>query len=149
MESPAPPSPSDTRDSIPTKKGDIDSGLLAGQRVLLVEDSLIIALDAEDILVRLGARDVVTEATVENALAAIDDNTPDFAVLDINLGERNSFSVADVLLAKDVPFVFATGYGEQAKLPEQHASRLVLQKPYTITTVSRRLTAWKNGDSNA
>ncbi|WP_265530195.1 HWE histidine kinase domain-containing protein [Sphingomicrobium marinum] len=149
MESQAPPSPSTAADGVPVNKVEINSSLLKGERVLLVEDSLIIALDAEDILVRLGASEVVTEATVENALAAIDEVKPDFAVLDINLGDRDSFSIADILLAKDIPFVFATGYGEQAKLPKQHASRLVLQKPYTIATVSRRLSAWKEGNSKA
>ena len=119
--------------------GGSNERLLEDKVVMLVEDSLIIALDAEDILTRLGARSVVTEASVSGAIASIDNTKPDFAVLDINLGDTNSFRIADVLDDNDIPFVFATGYGEQASLPEQHRSRIVLQKPYTIGTMSRRI----------
>ncbi|WP_343060517.1 HWE histidine kinase domain-containing protein [Sphingomonas rhizophila] len=98
----------------------VNSTLLSGKRVLLVEDSLIIALDAEDILRRLGARDVITEGNVSGAILAIETSPPDLAVLDINLGDHNSFAIADRLNDIGIPFVFATGYGEQAQLPEAH-----------------------------
>jgi hypothetical protein len=35
--------------------------------------------------------------------------------------------------------MFATGYGEQAQLPSNHMARMVVQKPYTLGAVSRRL----------
>ena len=118
-----------------TARGD----LLVGQTVLLVEDSLIIALDAEDILRRLGASDIATEGNVGDAIAAIRTVTPDVAILDINLGDHDSFPIADALVAAGVPFLFATGYGEQLLLPEAHRSRIVLQKPYTMASLARRL----------
>lgn len=110
--------------------------VLAGHDVLLVEDSLIIALDAEDIAERLGAVQVTTAATVEGALDALDRGTPTVAILDINLGDKTSFMVADRLADLGVPFIFATGYGEQACLPDSHAHRLVVQKPYTIENIA-------------
>lgn len=113
--------------------------LLAGQRVLLVEDSLIIALDAEDILSRLGADSVVTAGSVDAALDLIDAATPTIALLDINLGIGTSFPIADVLHEREVPFMFATGYGEQAKFPDVHRARPVVQKPYTIGNIARAL----------
>jgi light-regulated signal transduction histidine kinase (bacteriophytochrome) len=113
--------------------------LLAGQRVLLVEDSLIIALDAEDIAMRLGAADVVTAASVDAALDLIAASPPTVAILDINLGNGNSFPIADALLERQIPFMFATGYGEQAQFPDQHRGRPVVQKPYTIENVARAL----------
>jgi light-regulated signal transduction histidine kinase (bacteriophytochrome)/CheY-like chemotaxis protein len=115
------------------------SDLLNEQRVLLVEDSLIIALDAEDILSRLGAEQVWTEGTVAGAIAAIETANPTIAVLDINLGDTNSFAIADRLEELGIPFLFATGYGEQSKLPDRHMSRIVVQKPYTLATMNRRL----------
>ncbi len=115
------------------------SDLLRGQRVLLVEDSLIIALDAEDILRRLGADYVLTEATVAGAIAAIETHSPTIAVLDINLGDSHSFPIADRLADLNIPFLFATGYGEQSKLPERHMDRIVVQKPYTLAAMNRRL----------
>jgi len=111
--------------------------ILAGQKMLLVEDSLIIALDAEDIAGRLGAASVSTAATVEGALENIDEDLPTVAMLDINLGDRTSFVVADRLADLNVPFIFATGYGEQAQLPEQHRGRIVVQKPYTLENIAR------------
>ncbi|AOH82920.1 two-component system sensor histidine kinase/response regulator [Sphingomonas panacis] len=115
--------------------------VLAGLDVLLVEDSLIIALDAEDIATRLGAETVTTVATVEGALDAIEQHMPGVAMLDINLGDRNSFAIADRLMTLGVPFVFATGYGEQAQLPADHRGRTVVQKPYTLENVARALDA--------
>lgn len=118
---------------------DFDPNLITGKTVLLVEDSLIIALDAEDALRRLGAKTVVTESTVPGAIAAIEYEKPQLAVLDINLGDTTSFSIADRLAALEVPFLFATGYGEQARLPDRLIDRPVLQKPYTLGMLSRRL----------
>ncbi|WP_232494420.1 hypothetical protein [Novosphingobium kaempferiae] len=60
-----------------------------------------------------------------------------FAVLDINLGDQASFPVADRLLEKRVPFLFASEYGEQAKLPDEHRARMVIQKPYTAHNLAR------------
>lgn len=115
------------------------SGVLEGQRVLLVEDSLIIALDAEDILRRLGASDVVTAASVGVAIALIEETSPTIAMLDINLGDQTSFPIADRLSEEGIPFLFATGYGEQAQLPGDHKARVVLQKPYTLKNVARAM----------
>ena len=113
--------------------------MLAGRDVLLVEDSLIIALDAEDIVARLGAGTVSTSATVDGALDLLETERPGIAMLDINLGDRNSFAIADRLLALGVPFLFATGYGEQAQLPAEHRDRMVVQKPYTLENVARAM----------
>jgi light-regulated signal transduction histidine kinase (bacteriophytochrome)/CheY-like chemotaxis protein len=112
---------------------------LAERSVLLVEDSLIIALDAEDILIRLGSDGVVVHATIHGALDYLDNSTPSLAVLDINLGDRTSFPVADRLAELGVPFIFASGYGEQASLPMEHRGRQVLQKPYTLENMARAL----------
>lgn len=65
--------------------------MLAGHHVLLIEDSLIIALDAEDAVQRLGADTVATAATVDAALDLLADTPPTVAMLDINLGDRDSF----------------------------------------------------------
>lgn len=113
--------------------------VLKGHDILLVEDSLIIALDAEDIAHRLGAKTVTTAATVHGALEHIDASRPTVALLDINLGDRNSYPIADRLAELRIPFLFATGYGEQANLPQEHRGRLVVQKPYTIENIARAM----------
>jgi len=113
--------------------------MLSGHDVLLVEDSLIIALDAEDIVTRLGAETIATAATAAGALDQIDARPPTIAMLDINLGDRNSYPVADRLAELGIPFLFATGYGEQANLPKNHRGRIVVQKPYTLENVARAM----------
>lgn len=114
--------------------------ILAAKTVLIVEDSLIIALDAEDVVKKLGAEGVMTAASVAAGLQLLDEPVkPDIAMLDINLGDKSSFPIADRLRALDIPFLFASGYGEQAHLPAAHAERLVVQKPYTIENVARAM----------
>ena len=114
------------------------SDMLQGLTVLLVEDSLIIALDAEDILQRVGAS-LATASTLEAAHDLLDRLRPDLAILDINLGDQTSFSIADRLADQGIPFFFASGYGEQAKLPMEHRARTVVQKPYTTGNLIRTI----------
>ncbi|MCB8876623.1 HWE histidine kinase domain-containing protein [Acidisoma silvae] len=108
-------------------------------KVLLVEDSLIIAMDAEDILMELGAVEVRTVSTVAQALESLAQEKPSVAVLDVNLGEENSFPIADALKAAGVRYVFATGYGDQLRLPDAHAGTPTVKKPYTAASLSRVL----------
>lgn len=119
------------------EKGAAPDQVLTDQTMFIVEDSLIIALDAEDVARKLGAAEVLTAATVEAGLETLEQMRPTVAMLDINLGDRSSFPIADRLDALGVPFVFASGYGEQAHLPAKHAGRTVVQKPYTIENVAR------------
>lgn len=103
--------------------------------VLLVEDSLIIAMDAEDILTQLGAARVTTVANLAEAFAEIDRGLPDLAILDINLGSETSLPVAQKLRAAGVRFAFATGYGDQLVLPDDLADTPVVSKPYTLASL--------------
>ncbi len=106
---------------------------------LIVEDNLIIAMNAEVILLELGARHVETAASVKQALSAIDRAVPGFALLDLNLGPENSIPVGMRLKELGVPFIFATGYGERAPIPETLAAAPVIQKPYTNEVVQAAL----------
>jgi hypothetical protein len=47
------------------------------------------------------------------ALAALEQTVLDGAILDINLGGEMAFPVADALMARGIPFIFATGYDAQ------------------------------------
>lgn len=106
---------------------------------LIVEDNLIIAMSAEVILLELGARHVETAASVNQALKAIEREKPSFALLDLNLGNENSIRVGQKLLELEIPFIFATGYGERAPIPEDLAAAPVIQKPYTRELVENAL----------
>jgi light-regulated signal transduction histidine kinase (bacteriophytochrome) len=102
---------------------------------LIVEDNLIIAMSAEVILLELGARHVETAASVAQAIQAIERAKPSFALLDINLGGESSIPIGKKLAEMNVPFIFATGYGERAPIPDDLASAPVIQKPYTREVV--------------
>ncbi|RYE58842.1 MAG: GAF domain-containing protein [Rhizobiaceae bacterium] len=98
--------------------------------VLLVEDSMLIALDVEDALKTLGANRVITASGVRQARDAIATVPIDFAILDINLGSETSMTIAEELITRDIRFVFASGYGEQAQLSKEFAGHEVISKPY-------------------
>ena len=99
--------------------------------VLLVEDNMLIALDTEDALLEAGVRSVVIAATADAALAQLERARPDFAVLDFNLGGETSESVAQALSAADVPFCYATGYGEAVIELATQPPCGILRKPYS------------------
>nr|WP_245431155.1 response regulator [Rhodoplanes roseus] len=103
--------------------------------MLLVEDTMIIALDAEDMLRQLGVNTVRMVASVADALATIETRAPAFALLDVNLGAESSFAIAARLRQLGVPFAFATGYGEQAAFPPEFSDTPRLRKPYTAETL--------------
>ncbi len=105
------------------------------QDILLVEDTMIIAMDAEETLRELGVAEVRSASNVRAALALIDERLPDFALLDVNLGDETSFELADRLAALGVGFAFATGYGEQLAFPEQFLSTPKLRKPYNADSM--------------
>ncbi|HSF13688.1 MAG TPA: HWE histidine kinase domain-containing protein, partial [Erythrobacter sp.] len=107
--------------------------------VLVVEDSIIIALDTEENLKRLGVDEVRLESSVAGALFAIADRKPDFAIIDFNLGGESSEPIATALREAGVRFVLATGYAEAAGEFEQMGAEAVLRKPYGMTEIERLL----------
>ena len=102
--------------------------LLAGQRVLVVEDELLILMMIEDMLADLGCTSVSVAAGVEKALALIDAEVFDAALLDMNLNGNASHSVAEALVARGVPFIYSTG-NKGHSLSDGYPDRPVLKKP--------------------
>jgi CheY-like chemotaxis protein len=106
-------------------------------RILLVEDSMIIALDAEETLLQLGAAEVVVQTTVAGALAALAEDSFDLALLDHSLGSETSEAVAEALRARGIPFWLATGYNEMADQLDEIGARGLLVKPYGKDELAR------------
>ncbi len=103
--------------------------MLEGRSLLVVEDEMLVLLHIEDTLADLGCRSVSAAATIDQALELIKSQTFDAAMVDVNLGGRKSYPVADALAARGVPFLFSTGYGAQS-LIDGYRDRPVLRKPY-------------------
>jgi CheY-like chemotaxis protein len=115
-----------------------ESEPLAGLNVMVVEDEAIISFLIEDMLLTLGCASVVHAAAVKQALSVLAEQTPDVAVLDVNLAGEPGYAVAEKLEETGVPFVFATGYGESG-LPPRWREKPVVQKPFTLETLESAL----------
>ena len=113
---------------------------LRGKTLLLVEDSMMIALDAQTMLQNCGA-EVEVAATSNDARRALKLNRFDAAILDVNLYTETSFTIAEDLKARAIPFVFATGYGETVSVPEQFKDVQIVSKPYVEEALRAALAA--------
>ncbi|MBC8128795.1 MAG: response regulator [Rhizobiaceae bacterium] len=115
------------------------NSLLAGRRILVVEDETMILMMIEDMLDELGCRDVRSAGTVEKALLEIETQTFDGAMLDMNLHGVDSRDVADSLASHGVPFVYSTG-NCQRETREGFSERDVLRKPFSFAELTSTLT---------
>lgn len=98
---------------------------------LIVEDTLIIAMDAQGILEEFGAKTVKIASSVNEGLDIVESHKLDFALLDVNLGDEQSVPIAKRLAELGVPFVLSTGYGETPELIESYPPCPVVQKPFS------------------
>ncbi len=117
----------------------LGANALSGLEVLLVEDSLLIALDAESMLRASGVSSVEVAGDAGAALAFVASGTCSFAVLDINLGRGNSIPVADELAKRGIPFIFASGYSDPSLIPERHRNVRIVGKPYSIVSLTNAI----------
>ncbi|WP_448176515.1 HWE histidine kinase domain-containing protein [Pseudomonas putida] len=107
----------------------------SGLRVLILEDQLVIAVGLEQILNDAQIKDVITASSEDQAMQLLGSHKPDAAILDVNLGTGTSISVADELVRRQVPFLFATGYGEGISIPEHLQHVPVARKPYDANAI--------------
>ena len=116
--------------------------LLSGRRVLVVEDEMLVVMMIEDMLADLGCKSVTSAATIDKALALIDAQVFDAAMLDMNLNGNDSQLVAEALSARGVPFVYSpgnTGHG----MRDGYCDRPVLKKPFKYEKLVAVLTRLK------
>jgi PAS domain S-box-containing protein len=101
---------------------------LADMRLLVVEDELLVSMLIEEILGELGATVAGPYGRLTDGLAAAKAERFDGAILDLNLAGESADPLADLLLARGVPFVFITGY-QRESIDRRYANVPVLQKP--------------------
>ncbi len=100
------------------------------QRVLVLEDNLIIAMEAEEILRAIGSKKIELASNLDEALAAVNLGQYDLALLDVNLGEAMSFNFARLLKERGVPFGFVSGYSDTQEFPDDLQAAPLLVKPF-------------------
>jgi two-component SAPR family response regulator len=103
---------------------------VAGCRVLVVEDETLIAVLIEETLEAMECKIVGPAAKLETALQLALDGGFDIAILDVTLRGGKVYPVAEQLLARGIPFVLASGYGDWA-LPDALQDQRRLMKPFT------------------
>jgi CheY-like chemotaxis protein len=108
--------------------------------VLVVEDEMLVAMNIEDMLLDLGHEVAGLASRLGPALALIEEAEFDAAMLDVNLAGETSFPVADRLIERGIPFLFATGYGLHG-IQEAYRAYPVLQKPFRSADLRRALEA--------
>ena len=111
---------------------------LRGRRILVVEDEYFIAVDIKEKLEAAGAVVVGPVATIGKALSLLETETPDGAILDLNLGGEMAFRLADAFKERAIPFVLATGYG-RTDIPPRFADMAAFEKPINATEIAAAL----------
>jgi two-component system, chemotaxis family, sensor kinase Cph1 len=120
------------------------ANILAGRRVLLVEDEFLVAMDVESMLERAGCASIGPAIRLEQALTLACGEAIDAAVLDVNLNGTPVFPVAKALSERGIPFLFTTGY-DGASIPPAFQAVLRLQKPFNEDDLIHGLKAVMNG----
>jgi CheY-like chemotaxis protein len=115
-----------------------DPAKLAGLRVLVVEDEMMVSMLIEDMLSDLGCSVIGPASRLDEAIELAKTSDIDCAVLDVNLGGQPIFPLADLLRERGRPFAFATGYGD-AGVREIDKGTPVLQKPFREGDLARVL----------
>jgi CheY-like chemotaxis protein len=107
----------------------VAESFLAGLRVLVVEDEMLVSLLIEEMLVDHHCAVVGPYATVAEAVEAARKEPIDLALLDVNIGGAKVYPVADALTARRIPFLFLSGYGQSA-IPNNRPDWRVCSKPF-------------------
>ena len=112
--------------------------------VFLVEDEVMIRMMVADMLKELGFTIAAEAGEIGEAMRLAETAFFDLAILDVNVNGKVISPVADLLKARNRPFIFATGYGFSG-LPEEYRDRPALQKPFQLETLGRVIDATLRG----
>jgi PAS domain S-box-containing protein len=107
------------------------------RRILVVEDEPFVALQLQTDLEGEGHEVIGPASSLAQGLKLAQSEGLDAALVDIRLGRDTSATIADQLLARQIPFAFATGYSDSSMLPEHLHAVPRLRKPYALEDVRR------------
>ncbi len=109
----------------PEKKKD-----MMPQRVLIVEDEYLVAMDVETSLQSMGVHTIDIATTLSQAKEALLRARPDCVLLDVSLSDGTSYELARHLKDYSIPFGFVSGYGDTSGFPADFADAPLLDKPF-------------------
>ena len=98
------------------------------KRIMLVEDEALVGMMMRDMLNDLGYFVVGPFCSVPEARSVLESQNFDCAILDLNLSGEMVYPIAELLQSRQIPFMFATGYGSES-IDRRFAHVAVIQKP--------------------
>ena len=116
----------------------VNGARLAGLRVLVVEDEMLISMLIEDVLADQHCVVVGPFNRVPGALDAASNQSIDLGVLDVNVAGTKIYPVAEALYARRIPFLLLSGYGQSA-VPAHRPSWQACVKPFRTDDLIMRL----------
>lgn len=119
--------------------------VLMGRRILVVEDEYFLADDIADALRKLGAEIAGPVGHIDDAVEMLHNGGAlDAAVLDVNIGDQPIFPIARALRARQVPFVFTTGY-ERLSIETEFRDIPLWEKPINVGAMAQNLASLVGG----
>ncbi|HEV7276976.1 MAG TPA: response regulator [Devosiaceae bacterium] len=116
-----------------------DTNTFGGKRILVVEDDYLIVADMVQELQASGAEVIGPIAGLDKAFERLEVlGGIEGAILDINLQGQMVYPLADELMKRGLPFVFATGY-DNSSIPERYADIPRFMKPVDVRKVAEAL----------
>ena len=106
-----------------------DHDALRSAHILVVEDSFLILMELESILLDAGAEAVWTCRGVSEALRVLAEQDVDAAILDLQLERETSVPVARALAQRGVPFFFYTGQLDAGGVRAEWPGCFLVSKP--------------------
>ena len=117
-----------------------DLDRLRGLRILVVEDTFMLAEELSEFLGELGCETIGPAARARDASELVVANALDGALLDVNLSRgETSFPVAADLAGREVPFVFITGYDLDTSFPAEFRGVPRISKPLDLGVLVRTM----------
>ncbi|HVL78094.1 MAG TPA: response regulator [Sphingomicrobium sp.] len=111
---------------------------LAGRRILLVEDSPVVAELAQEMLEELGCIVVGPAGNLATARILAETEAIDAGLIDVRIRGDKSFAICDILAARRLPFILTSGYADWA-VAEKWRDSARLPKPYALPDLERAL----------
>jgi DNA-binding NtrC family response regulator len=118
-------------------KTELQNGL-HDRRVLIIEDSPVVAEDTEQMLAEIGCFVVGPATTMADARQLAEKEQIDAAVVDINIRGGKAFPVLRILEDREIPFILTSGYADWS-MPEEWQDRPRLGKPYNPLMLREQL----------
>src|SRR5277367_3629252 len=115
-----------------------NSTAVRGGRIFVVEDELMIRTLLDDMLSDIGYTMTAEAGNIGEAMALASRAEFDIAILDVDLNGHPITPVAEILVRRGLPFVFASGYGQHG-VPEAFRAYPTLQKPFQLEALADAL----------